>query len=116
MASVQKLRLLEKAAAAADQTGAAQSLLPKSGNFIGVIRTVNQNGATTVTAKIQHSPDGTNWADYIAFTAINATSGFEVKHPTNQPILPHVRAIATVTGATKLADIYVDLFFDPVVR
>jgi hypothetical protein len=112
MASTQKVALMAEAAAAADKTGTAANLQPKSGGLIGVIRTANQNAATTVTGKIQHSPDGSNWSDLTSFTAINATSGFEVKTITG-PVLERVRAIATVAGTTKLADIYIDLFYDP---
>jgi hypothetical protein len=108
-----KISLISQTAAAADITGSEAKNIPGNAqNCIGVIKTANTNGATTVAGKIQHSPDGASWADYITFTSIVGTNSFEVKYPTNQPILPHVRAIATITGATKLADVTIDLWVD----
>jgi hypothetical protein len=111
MSSGAKLNLMNTTGSNADVTGSVLSLLMRTTKFIGVIKTTAQNAATTVTAKIQHSPDGINWTDLISFTAINATSGYEAKAPTADIVLPFVRAFAAVTGATKLASIQIDLHY-----
>lgn len=113
MASTHRSNLLNQVALSATTTaGDAASLPPRARNNIGYLVVANANGATTVAAKIQHSPDGVNgWSDYITFTVTSAgAAANEVKLPSSQPLLPYVRAHVVLGGATKLADVIVDLY------
>jgi hypothetical protein len=112
MASTQKQNLVSKTAANADLTGSVSILPPKAGALIGVIKVSNIHAATTVSGKIQHSPDGTAWFDLLSFTAIAGAAGSEAK-AVSSPVFERVRAVATVAGATQLADVTIDLYCDP---
>lgn len=114
MASVGNKNLLTAAAlAAATTVGDAYGVLPKSNNFVAKLKVASPHAATTVTAKVQHSPNGTDWFDLMAFTATSAGAvADELKVPTI-PVLANVRAHVVLGGATKLADVTIDLYFDP---
>ena len=115
MASIQRVTLYSATALAAASTDGEKIGLPaRSRSPIGYLVVANANGATTVTAKIQHSPDGVvGWTDFIAFTATAAgAAANEVKLPTNASLLPYVRAQIVLGGATKLADVSVDLYVE----
>jgi hypothetical protein len=53
---------------------------------------------TTATVKIQHSTDGTTWADLVTFTAVTAATAERVSIPAGTTINRHVRA--SITSAT----------------
>lgn len=114
MASVGHKNLLTQAAlAAATTAGDTYGVLPKSNGFVGKLKVANAHAATTVTAKIQHSPNGTDWFDLMAFTATAAgAAADEIKVPT-VPVLANLRAHVVLGGATKLADVTIDVYFDP---
>lgn len=115
MASTQRASLLNVTGLAAASTdGEKQSLPTRARNHIGYLVVANPNGATTVAAKIQHSPDGINaWTDLITFTTTGAgVSAKEVIVPTSDRLLPYVRAQVVLGGATKLADVSVDLYVE----
>jgi hypothetical protein len=115
MASTQKVSLFNQVGLSAASTNGEKVSLPvRARNPIGYLSVANANGATTVTAKIQHSPDGVNgWTDLFAFTATAAgASAQEVKIPTSGFMLTYVRAQIVLGGATKLADVAVDLFIE----
>ena len=111
MASNQKKPLIAEAALAADKTGTSVALGSRSKSFIGWIKAANVHAATTITAKIQHSPDGTNWKDVVSFTNIVGAASTEEKQITAN-VFGQVRGLVTLAGATKLADVYVDIWFD----
>lgn len=113
MASVDKVTLINTTGSTATVTGSKVETPIRGMDPIAVITTVNQNAATTVTGKIQHSSDGVNWVDLVSLTAINATSGYQVAVPTTIGLLQFVRGVATLSGSTKLADILLELWVDP---
>lgn len=82
-----------------------------SDKFLATIDATSVNVATTVAAKIQHSHDGTNWFDLVSFTNIAGAAGHEVKQITDS-VLPRVRSVVTLSGATKAATVTVVLWFD----
>jgi hypothetical protein len=115
MASTQRATLYSATGLSAASTdGEKQSLPTRARNHIGYLVVANPNGATTVAAKIQHSPDGVDaWTDLITFTTTTAgASAKEVIVPTGDRILPYVRAQIVLGGATKLADVSVYLFVE----
>ena len=112
MASTNKLSLVSQPALAANYTSAAQSLQPRSIDLIGVINCLNVDAATTVDAKVQHSPDNIIWFDLITFTSVVGVASNELKN-VSVPVLTYVRAVVTLSGTTKLADVYVDLYLNP---
>lgn len=114
MALLQSLVLVDTTAlAAASTTTTAVSLPPKSYHFLGRIKARNVNGATTVTGKIQHSPDNVVWYDAISFTPIVGANGDELVAPTLSNLFLNIRAVVTLAGTTKLSDVLLELYFDP---
>lgn len=65
----------------------------------------------TLDAKVQHSPDGTNWFDLMTFTQATAATT-ECKSHTG-PIFERVRAVGTIGGTTPQFSFTVDLWCDP---
>lgn len=110
MASVSRLNLINSALTATS-TGSASTLEARSTEFIGWLDISVINGATTVASKIQHSADGTNFVDLIAFTnAVGAVSRQAVA--VTIPVLPYVRAVATLSGVTQTATVSINLYYD----
>ena len=87
------------------------NLETNSDKFIVTIDATAVNAATTVSAKLQHSHDGSNWFDVVSFTNIVGVEGHEAKQVTDN-LLPYVRASVTLAGATKAATVKVMLWFD----
>lgn len=116
MASTQKMDLFPSAASVsvAAVNGETMSLPPRAKQLIGHINVSAINAATTVTALIQHSPDGIKWYTYLAFTAIAAAINSEAIYPANQPVFPYVRSTFTLTGGTKSATVDIKLYFENV--
>lgn len=120
MASVQKVIVFPTTAlTAASTTGDGLSIPSTSSKPIGYLVVTAPHASTTVAAKIQHSPNGQDgWTDYITFTTTSAgATANEVMLPassyqTHQGILPHVRALITLGGATTEATVAVDLMVD----
>lgn len=115
MASTSKLTLVS-AALTADNTSLSQSLPPESKKHIAWLKVSANNGTTTVAAKIQHSPNGTDWIDFATFTNIVNTTGSQAIHEAsfavaNQALFPNVRSVVDLTGAS--ATVEVSLWFDP---
>jgi hypothetical protein len=113
MASTSKITLASGALTASSTSLA--SALPSSKNYIGWLNVSANNGSTTVNAKIQHSPDGTNWIDFCTFAAVVNTTGVQAIHPAsfavaNQSLFPNIRSVITLTGAS--ATVEVSLWFD----
>lgn len=110
MASNHNIALMNKTALAANADGDTKSVNPSYTKFIGVLVVANKHADTTVTAKIQHSHDGVVWTSICDFTAVGATLHEHKQITAN--VLPYVRGIVTLAGATKLADVKIDLYFD----
>lgn len=111
MASVHMIPLYPSTALTDNATGTAYSLEMKQVDFAGHVIASSVNAATTIASKIQHSPDGSNWYDLVSFTNIVGASGSEVK-TISAPILSQVRAVITLSGATKAATVKISLFCD----
>lgn len=111
MASIMNEYLQPSTALTADSTSAAFLLTQNTENFIGTIIATNVNAATTIAAKIQHSPNGSNWFDLVTFTNIVGVAGSEVKQITDS-VLPYVRSVVDLSGATQAATVEIKLWFD----
>lgn len=106
-----------QALTAASNTSTAQAAEVKFADFVGFIKTTATNGATTVTAKIQHSPNGSDWFDLVSFTALVGVNGSEEKEvlisgggsPRNS-VFPQVRASVALAGATKASTVTIELY------
>lgn len=110
MASVQKLLLAPSAVRTVDETTEAQAPDNNSIDFVGVlVCTAVVGGAPTVDVKIQHSIDGSNWFDLVAFTQLTA-AGSELKNIT-APVLSQVRAVIDLGGTITSATLKVELAF-----
>jgi len=115
MASSQKYALQASAALTAATTNAASQNLPaRARKLIGHINVSACHADTTATAKIQHSPDGTNWYDYISFTAVAGAVAVEAKAPSSNDLacFQNVRATIVLAGTTKAATVAIDLWFE----
>lgn len=116
MASSSKLILVNEALTAS-QTSEVKSLGPRSKKFVAFLLVSAINAATTVAAKIQHSPDGSTWFDLVSFTNLVGVTGSELKQESafavaSSPVLGQVRSVVTLSGATQTATVRVDLCFD----
>jgi hypothetical protein len=109
MASTSVLSLMSEALTASKDS-AKQTLSQNHKAFIGWIHVSANDGATTVSAKLQHSPDGTNWIDLVSFTNIVNTTGFEAKQITSNVFI-NVRAVVTLAG-TPSATVKVQFWYD----
>lgn len=92
----------------ATTVGEKKSLENYATGFIAEIIATAVHAATTVTGKIEHSGDGTNWYDLATFAAIAGASGKEIVNVTAH-VLPNVRANVTLAGATQEATVTVRL-------
>lgn len=111
MASVSRIELLPSTALTATATGDSKVLEIGSANFVGWLKATGVNGATTIAAKIQHSANGTDWVDLVAFTNLVGVAGFEVKQITDNVLL-YVRTVVTLSGGTQAATVLVSLYHD----
>jgi hypothetical protein len=112
MASVNRLELQPSTALTAAATNSERkSLNLFDCNFVAWMKTSAIHAATTVNAKIQHSANGTDWEDLVAFTALAGVTGFESKQITVY-VLPHVRSVVALSGLTLAATTEVALYND----
>lgn len=111
MASTNVITLVSDALTAT-ATSDAKSLEQRFDRFIGWIDVSAIHAATTVAAKIQHSPDGTNWKDWITFTNAVGAVAREAVFPTTD-VFGRVRSVVTLSGATQSATVKVQLWYDP---
>ena len=115
MAAVARLKLIQSALTDS-ATGTSYSLGGRANSFAAWLNVSACHASTTVNAKLQHSPDGTNWIDLVSFTAIAGTTGTEAKYQASFTgagvVFPNVRAVVTLAGATKSATVLVALYFD----
>lgn len=115
MASSNKAALFAATAITATTTnGSPQNLPAKAKKLIGHINVSACHADTTVTGKIQHSPDQTNWYDYISFTAVVGAIGVEAKAPSTNDLacFQNVRATIALSGTTKSATVAIDLWYE----
>lgn len=114
MASTAKRTLQAATALTASVTSDKQSLEPGSSKFLGWLDISACDAGTTVTAKIQHSPDGVNWVDLVAFAVPAAgVLAKEAKAPTADIVFPNIRSSVVIAGGLVTATAKVELYFDP---
>jgi hypothetical protein len=94
----------------ATKAGSSFNLVGRSQEHVAFLKAENVNAATTVTGKIEHSPDGTNWFDLATFAAIAGVAGSEIVNIT-VGVLPNVRANVTLAGGVQAADLTVEVYF-----
>lgn len=109
MASVNKLGLWS-GAVSGDTEQAGVSLEGLQVDFVGLLNITAIGAGTTVTVKIQVSPDNVNWIDWITFTGAAAT-GAEVVRATTFG-MTYARAKFTFAAGTKTCTASVSLFYD----
>lgn len=111
MASVSKIQLYPSTALTASADGTAKTTEAIQHSFVGWVKATAVNAATTIASKIEHSANGTDWVTLVSFTNIVGTSGFEAKQITDS-VLPFVRAVFTLSGATQAATVEMSLYYD----
>jgi hypothetical protein len=114
MASFSKESLASGAITAATTNGTAKNIAPKAKKLILCQIVSACNGATTVTGKVQHSPDGTNWFDLATFTDVVGVAGSEIKIPTtSDTFFQNLRSVIVLAGVTKSATVAIDAYYEP---
>ena len=110
MASVIRKELLAATALTATSLGSEVTLEMGHLDFLAYQRVSANNGTTTVTTVIEHSPDGTTWLTAGSFTAVvNVTS---TQALTIDKLFPHVRHNAVLSGGPLSATVEVALYMD----
>lgn len=101
---------MDGAKSGATVTGSAVTLSGYETDFIGSLK-VSAIGATSLAAKIQHSPNGLDWFDLVTFTSATGVTA-EIKPVTEGTyVLPYLRATLGHTGGTLGSTVSVKLFF-----
>lgn len=108
MASASKKILFNKVQTATEN-GVATSIGPKAKSFIGYVKLTGR-GQGDYTAKIEHSPNGSDWYEVAAFAQLTA-DGTEVKQITTN-IFPNIRAQSTVANGPGDGTLLVELWYD----
>lgn len=101
-------QVLMNEALTATEVGESFNLPGRTDAHIATLIATGVNGATTVTAKIEHSPDGSNWFDLANFAGLAGVDGTELINVTNG-VLPNVRANVTLAGAAQAATVKVSI-------
>lgn len=109
MASVQKIDVISDSVTG-NTSGAAVSLEGLQTDFVGYLNLSALGAGTTATVKVERSPNGSDWFDWISFTAASAT-GKQIKDAT-APGLSYARASVTFAGGTTTATLAVSLHHD----
>lgn len=109
MASVNKLPLWS-GAVSGDTNQDGVSLEGLQVDFVGLLSISAIGAGTTLTVKIQVSPDNVNWIDWITFTGATAT-GSEVIRATTFG-MTYARAKFSFVAGTKTCTASVDLYYD----
>lgn len=109
MAAVQKV-LIHSAAVSGTTNGSAVSLEGIQTDFVGFLDVSAIGAGTTATVKIERSPNGSDWFDWITFTGASAI-GKQIKDAT-APGLSYARMSVSFVGGTTTATILVSLHYD----
>jgi len=103
MASTSK-KVCVTQAVTANVIGEKVAISQKAKSFIGLNR-ISDYVAGNFTAKIQHSPNGTDWFDLKAFTAALAANGSEIQQITDS-VFENIRGhIATAAGPNATVEV-----------
>lgn len=120
MASIGKLSLNNGSISGASTLTEPKSLGENSTQFVAYLKVTALGAGTTLTAKIQHSPNGDDWYDVASFAAVPAASA-----PTSEVIdwgdftqpqmglFPKIRGSLALAGGTTTGTVQLDLWFDP---
>lgn len=110
MASVQKAILAAAGTRTATTTFDSVSIDGFTKDFAAIIvATAFVGAAPTLDVIIEHTIDGTNWFTLCTFTQLTS-AGKEIKNITI-PVLPTVRAVATLGGTITSATFKVELAY-----
>lgn len=109
MAAVQKIQV-HSGAVSGNTSGAAISLEGLQTDFVGYLDVSALGAGTTATIKVERSPNGSDWFDWISFSAAAAT-GKQIKDAT-APGLSYARMTVSFVGGTTTATISVSLHYD----
>jgi hypothetical protein len=109
MASVQKIDLYS-ASVTANASGSAVSLDSLQTDFVAYLNVSALGAGTTATVKVERSPNGSDWFDWITFTGAAAV-GKQIKDAT-APGLSYARASVTFVGGATTATLAVTLHCD----
>lgn len=105
-----KMSLFNAQVLAVTTTSDPQAIPPRSKHLCATLVAKDVHAATTLDVKIQHSNDGDNWHDLVAFTQLVGANGIEFKNITT-PVLGRVRGVATLVGATKAATVTLEVCY-----
>ena len=109
MASVQKITLFS-GSVSSNSSGSAVSLEGLQDDFVGFLDITAIGAGTTATVKIERSPNGSDWFDWINFSAANSV-GKQLKDAT-APGLSYARMTISFMGPPTVATMSVTLSFD----
>jgi len=111
MASIQQTIVFPTTDLTATTTGATVTVVPRSKRIIGRLIVTVPSANVTVAAVIQHSADNVTWFTYLSFTTTGAgATANQIVYPTNDAVLPYVRAVMTLGGAITTCTCFVDFF------
>lgn len=108
MASVSRLSFFNEVVTATENAD-KQSLNQRSKAFVGFVK-LSGRSAGDYTAKLQHSPNGTDWTDLATFAALTANGSEVVQITVN--VLPYIRAVVTVANGPGDGTLLVQLWYD----
>lgn len=109
MAAVQKISI-HSGAVSGNTSGAAVSLEGLQTDYVGFVDVSALGAGTTATIKIERSPNGSDWFDWISFSAVSAV-GKQIKDAT-APGLSYARMLVSFVGGTTTATITLSLHYD----
>lgn len=97
----------------ANYNGPTLVLRPGLNGFIMWWKVTAVHADTTVSGKLQHSANGSDWEDVAgaAFANLVGVAGFESVEVTAK-LLPHTRLAVTLAGVTKEATVHSKLYVD----
>lgn len=84
--------------------------IPTAGKGLLAVTVNSYTGGTNVTVKVQHSVDGSAWADISGATSGALTATGSVLVAFNGFVGPFVRAVSTVTGTFTVLSVTSDIF------
>lgn len=110
MASIQKQILAELAAQTATKTFDSKSIDAYTKDFVGILVVTGMVGAApTLDVIIEHTIDGTNWFTLATFAQKTGVAKELIN--ITAPVLPTVRAVATLGGTITSATFKVELAY-----
>lgn len=110
MSSTAKQTLIDSQALTATTAGSSFAAPPRGDHHVGFFKATSVNGATTVTAKIQHSPNGVDWYDLATFNNLVGVAGSQVIDIT-AGVLPNLRGHVTLAGVTLAATVLIEIYY-----